>query len=407
MSYTGDRKRIDVDELRVGMYCEDVLNEEGVLILSAQIPVSNAEQIAILKRLGVRFVEINIEKGADVSEPATETPAADERHEEHPPATVHFEEELPKAKEIYGKTMQTVRNALNAIRSGETFPGGEIEAIVEEMVGSVFRNRDALMSLAQIKGYDEYTYEHSVHVATYTCSLCHAMGYEKDTIFEAGVGGLLHDIGKTWIPEYIVNKRGRLTDAENSVVRCHPEYGLEIVKDQRGISDLARKIIAEHHERINGKGYPHRLTGNQLHPLGVIAGMADSYDAMTSDRVYCKANTPQESLAEIYKCIGEEYPRFIAENFVKLLGVYPVGSFVRLISGERGIVTRINREEILAPDIVVLFSADGQRLRVPMAYRLSEKMKGIDGESFAIEKALSPRQAGVDVTVYLKETMAF
>jgi hypothetical protein len=123
--------------------------------------------------------------------------------------------------------------------------------------------------------------------------------------------------------------------------------------------------------------------------------------------VYCKAFTPQEALAVIYNGIDEEFPQIITEHFVKLLGIYPVGSFVRLVSGECGIVTKINRGEIMSPDIRVLFSADGQRLGMPLHYKLSEKMRGKNGGRFAIDKTLNPRQYGVDVTVCLKEIMAY
>ena len=389
-------KRISIDQVEAGMYCEDVYNEHNVLILSAHIPIATEDQIQLLRNLGVKTLEINLSRGKDVSEKLGAVGAAEKK-----PFYIPLVEELPRAREVYTRTIETARSALKAIRLGQSFPIEQIETMIEEILGSIIRNPDALMSLSQIRGYDEYTYEHSVNVAILVCSLGHALNFEKEIIKQGGVGGLLHDIGKTWIPEHIVNKPGKLTDPEYTIMKRHPEYGIEIVKDRKGISDLSKKVIIQHHERINGKGYPHALQSDQIHELGLIAGVADVYDAMTSNRVYRPAHTPQQSLATIYNGIGQEYPKVISEHFIKLMGVYPVGSFVKLHSGEMGIVIRVNHDDILAPDMLVLFSAEGQRLAEPSEYQLS-KMSGKNGNKYAIEKSINPRAYGVDIAEFIK-----
>jgi putative nucleotidyltransferase with HDIG domain len=397
-----NRKRIDVDQLEVGMYCEDVYNEEGVFILSASIPVSNLEQISILKRLGVKSVEIDISKGKDVSLGPRKESSGPILASLSTDSPTSFGIELPRARDVYSKTMEAARDAVKSLKLGKEFPAREIEDMAEEVVGSILRNPDALMGITQIKGYDEGTFEHSVNVAILTCSLAHSIGYERDVLKEAGIGGLLHDIGKTWIPENIVNKPAKYTEAEFTVMKRHPEYGIEIIKGRKGISDMSKVVIIQHHERINGQGYPRGLKGNQIHPIGLIAGLVDAYDAMTSNRVYRPSMTPQQALATIYNEIDKEYPKVISEHFVKLLGVYPVGSFVRLCNGEMGIVVKINRSEIMAPDVLMLYSRDGRKLAVPIEYRLSQKIKEKGGDMYAIEKSLSPRTFGVNVADYLK-----
>jgi putative nucleotidyltransferase with HDIG domain len=389
-------KRIGVDQVEVGMYCEDVYNEYDVLILSAHIPIAAEDQIQLLRNLGVKTLEIDLSKGKDVSGKPEVTVSGAKK-----PLFIPLTEELPKAREVYARTIETARSALKAIRLGQSFPMEQIQTMVEEILGSIIRNPDALMSLSQIRGYDEYTYEHSVNVSILVCSLGHALDFEKEIIMQGGVGGLLHDIGKTWIPEHIVNKPGKLTDLEFTIMKRHPEYGIEIVKERKGILDLSKKVIIQHHERINGKGYPHSLQSDKIHDMGFIAGIADVYDAMTSNRVYRPAFTPQQSLATIYNGINQEFPKDIAEHFIKLMGVYPVGSFVKLRSGEMGIVIRVNRDEILAPDMLILFSADGQKLVTPSEYQLS-KMGVKNGNKYAIEKSVNPRSFGVDVAEYIK-----
>jgi putative nucleotidyltransferase with HDIG domain len=395
-------KKISIDQMEVGMYCEDVFNDKDMLILSAHIPIASADQIILLRNLGVKSVEIDLTKGKDVSPalPQGET-ALPLSGRSQRPDIIPLTEELPKAREVYNRTIETARNALKAIRLGQAFPMEQIETIVEEIVGSIMRNPDALMSLSQIRGYDEYTYEHSVNVSILVCSLGHALSHEKETILQGGIGGLLHDIGKTWIPEHILNKPGKLTDPEFIIMKRHPGYGMEIVKDRKGISELSKKVIIQHHERINGKGYPRGLQGDQIHDMGLIAGIADVYDAMTSNRIYRPAFTPQQSLVTIYNGIGQEYPKVISEHFIKLMGVYPVGSFVKLHSGEMGIVTRVNHEAILAPDVLVLFSSTGQRLTSPIEYILSEIEKR-NGKRYSIEKSINPQTVGVDVAEFIK-----
>jgi putative nucleotidyltransferase with HDIG domain len=393
------RKRINVDELQMGMYCADVYNADGVLILAAHIPISNLEQISILKRLGVMTVEIDLTKGIDLA-PSKRTAATTAK------GTVAFTEpyskELPIAKDIYRKTILSVQHAIKAIKLGKAYSTHEIETTVKGIVESILRNSDALMNICQIRGYNEYVYEHSVNVTILVCALCHILGYEKDIIIEAGVGAFLHDLGMIWIPENIVNKPDKLSDAEAMVIKRHPEYGLEILKDRKGISILSRTIVIQHHERLNGKGYPKGLKGDRIHEVGSIAGIADTYDAMTSNRVHRPALTPQQALAFLYSVSDKEFPKKISEHFVKLLGVYPVGSFVKLMNGEMGIVIRVRQEKILSPDVLMLFDARGKKLDSPVEYQLSQMVHESGNNRFTIDKSLNPHEYGIKIANYTK-----
>lgn len=401
-------KRISVDEIETGMYCADVYNAEGIFILAAHIPVSNPEQIAILKRLGVKHVDIDLTKGKDLTD-AIHTVTAEEFPgiTRRPSASDRsYVEELPKAKDLYRKTLQSVRHAIQAIKLGKSFSSRDIEVTVEEIVESILRNADAMVNISQIRGYDDYLYEHSVNVTILACALCHELGYAKDTIVEAGVGAFLHDLGMTWIPENIVNKPDTLTEVEYAVMKRHPAYGIEILRNRKGISDLSRVVVLQHHERLNGNGYPKGLKNNQIHVMGAVAGIADVYDAMTSDRVHRSAFTPQQALAILYNAIDKEFSRAITENFVKLLGVYPVGSFVQLAGGEKGIVLRVRKERILSPDIAVLFAGDGNKLSVPVEYQLSQMEQLPGGKRYVIDKSLNPKDYQIKIADYVKEKIA-
>lgn len=394
-----DLKRIDINHVRVGMYLEDVFSDDGLLLLSANTSVDSVSQIEKLKKQGVRSVFINTQKGDDVrTDPGAQTriDAIAEKKRE-----AAYYEELTRAKDVHQKAVETAHDVLSSIRKGRPLSTVKIEKLAEEIVDSILRNPDALVSLVQIKGYDEYTYVHSVNVGVLVTSLANSLGYGPQKLFEAGVGGLLHDIGKMRVPEHILNTPGKLTEPEFIIMKRHPAYGLEIVNDRKNVSAVSKAAIIEHHERYNGRGYPKGLTGDLISEIGLITSIADVYDALTSDRVYRAAWTPQKTLALIFQGADIDYSRNMVEKFTKLLGIYPVGSFVQLKSKELGVVTRIDKGNLLAPVVLVLFDAHSRRLENPVEYELSRKLADENGEQFKIMVSLNPKAYNVDVGEYI------
>jgi putative nucleotidyltransferase with HDIG domain len=393
-------KKIRIEQLKVGMYVEDVYNSRDVLMLSANSLVWDGSQIDALKRQGVHSLFINIDKGRDTVPPefvpAPETQPSEKREEE-------YYKELERAKVVHHQALETAREVLDSIRKGTSFSLEKVEKAAEGVVESILRNPDTLISLSQIKGYDEYTYTHSVGVSILVASLAFSMGYEGERLVQAGIGGLLHDIGKMRVPETILNKPGKYTDWEFKVMKKHPEHGLEIVKDKKKLSDFSRTIIIQHHERYNGRGYPHGLKGKEIEEVGLISAVADVYDALTSNRVYRAAWPPQKALAMIFQGADDDYSRRIVELFTRQLGIYPAGSFVRLVSGAMGVVTKVDRGNLLAPRIVIVFDEYGKRLDKPVEWNLAEKQKGDDGRNYHVEISLNPKAYRVDVGMYLTE----
>ncbi len=396
----GFMKKIKIDQLKVGMFVEDVLNARDVLVLSANSLIWDQSQIDALKRQGVQSLFINTEKGRDIL--VDEKPLA--------PVTIDpkkreddYYKELEKARVVHRQTLETAREVLDSIKKGVTFSMEKVEKAAENVVDSIQRNPDTLISLSQLKGYDEYTYTHSVGVSILVASLANSMGYSGELLVQAGIGGLLHDIGKMRVPESILNKPGKYNDLEFKIMKKHPEHGLDIVKDKKKFSDISRTIIIQHHERYNGRGYPYGLKDNQIAEVGLIAAVADVYDALTSNRVYRAAWPPQKALALIFQGADEDYSRRIVELFTQHLGIYPAGSFVRLVSGAMGVVTRVDRGNLLAPTMVVLFDESGKRLEKPYECELAEKQKGVDGKNYHVQISLNPKAYRVDVGAYLSE----
>jgi putative nucleotidyltransferase with HDIG domain len=403
-----DLRRISIDELTEGMFVADVLNKDGVLLLTADTLIAGAEQIEKLKRQGVSFLNINLQKGMDVAAasapqgigpdraPADKAAAARKREFE-------YYKELEQARVIHHKTVATAKEALDSIKNGQSFTISKIEEAAQEIVESILRNPDALISLSQIKGYDEYTYTHSVNVSVLATSLAYTMGYKPDRLLEVGVGGVLHDIGKMKIPTEVLNKPGKYTDEEFTVMKKHPELGMAIVADKKGISDFSKSIIIQHHERYNGKGYPFGLKGNEIAEIGLIAAVADVYDALTSNRVYRVAWTPQKALAVIFQGCDQDYSREIVERFTRQMGIYPVGSFVKLATGEMGVVTRVDRGNLLEPTVLVLFDKSGKRRLAPEEFDLSKKILPSTGGKYKVEVSLNPRAFDVDVSKFIDQ----
>jgi putative nucleotidyltransferase with HDIG domain len=396
-------KKIDVEDVEVGMYLEDVFNDRGLFLLSANTLIDSTEQIAHLKKQGVKTVYINPHKGKDIDLASRLdkqfSPLAEKRWSIE--QETEYYHELPRAKEVRHQTFETAKEMLNSVRAGRAFSASKAEKCSEEIVKSIMRNGDALVSLCQIKGYDDYTFIHSVNVSVLMTSMVDTMGRKENDLYIAGLGGLLHDIGKMRVPESILNKPGKYADWEFEAMKKHPDYGLALVHDKPNIPDQARHIIGQHHERFNGTGYPRGLKGKEIDEFALIAAVADVYDALTSDRVYRAAWTPQKALALIFQGCDADYSRNIVEMFTKHLGVFPVGSFAKLFTGEMGIVTRVEKGQLLAPEVLILFDKYGKRLDEPVEYALAKKQKEPDGQQYKIELSLNPKAYRVDVAKYL------
>ena len=390
------------------MFVEDVFNDQNILLLSANLKISAHSQIEHLRNQGVRNLYINLSKGSDVSPapssapkqsiapmPVTAAALPDTERE------IKYYKELKHAVDVHHRTLETARSVLVAIRNGQDFNLTSIEKSAEGIVESIINNPDALISLCQIKGYDEYTYVHSVNVGVLMASFAHLMSHESDKILEAAMGGILHDIGKMRVPEPILNKPGKYTAVEFNVMKKHPEYGIDIIKDKTSLSDVTRSIIIQHHERFNGSGYPRGLSGESITVLGLMSAVVDVYDALTSERVYRAAWTPQKALALIYQGCDKDYHRDIVERFTRHLGIYPVGSFVRLKSGAMGVVTKVESGHLLAPCIAMVFDESGKRLTDPVEFDLSTKQLQEGGDRYKIDISLNPRAYQVELKDYL------
>ncbi|HIJ82577.1 MAG: metal dependent phosphohydrolase [Magnetococcales bacterium] len=290
-------------------------------------------------------------------------------------APIPFEEELSGAAEVKSRARKIVGDVLADARLGKQVALGPVQDAVRNMAESMFRNPDAILSLSLIKKRDEYTFMHSVNVGVFLMSFCRALKMKEETIIKVGVGGMLHDIGKMKTPESILNKAGKLTDEEFLIMKQHVTFSRQILEQTPGIPEISVFVAAQHHERFDGTGYPHGLKGDNINEFGQMAAIVDVYDAITSDRVYHKGNPPHVALKRMMDWSKNHFNPRLFQKFVQCVGIYPMGTLVRLENNLIGVVIRSNAESLLHPCIKVIIDGKvGKKLK-PMDLNLMDHAK--------------------------------
>ena len=280
------------------------------------------------------------------------------------PAPSNLSEEAVRAKAIVKNAADKVSKLFGEARMGKALTEDDAIGLVEEISNSVFRNPNALISIARLKNKDDYTYMHSVAVCALMVSLAKCMGYGIEFCKKAGMAGLYHDIGKMFIPDEILNKPGKLTDEEFEIVKSHPQKGWELLSQSPGISPETLEVCLRHHEKVDGSGYPGNLADGQMSILSKMSSICDVYDAITSDRPYKKGWEPSESIKKMAEWKGHFDPN-IFQAFVKSIGIYPVGSLVKLSSGKLGVVVDKGEKSLLTPKVKVFYSTKSNVRIIP------------------------------------------
>ncbi len=286
-------------------------------------------------------------------------------------APTSMKAELRAAALVCNRAREAVVSMFSEARMGRAVDASGATELVNEIAESVTRNPSALISLARLKTADDYTYLHSVAVCALMVALARQVRLPDDDVRQAGMAGLLHDLGKAAIPLDILNKPGKLTDEEFAIVREHPVAGHAMLSEAGGASAAVLDACLHHHEKMDGTGYPHRQQGEGISLVARMAAICDVYDAITSDRAYKRGWDPAESVRRMAEWGGAHFDQRLFQAFVKSIGIYPVGSLVRLTSGRIGVVMEQSRESLVAPYVNVFFSTKSGLRIVPERINLA------------------------------------
>ena len=404
----GHIKKITTDRLRPGMYVHDL--NCGWLdhpFARSRFLIKDPTTIRTIAGHGIREVYIDTRKGSDDVQATPREAVREELRQEldevletaQREATTTVREERGNAAAISQEAALLITDIMQDVRLGKQVEVERVTPVVDQMVSSIFRNQDAMLSLQRVRTCDQYTFEHSVSVAVLLVTFAKELGLPRETIQEIGVGALLHDIGKIKVPEAILNKPGKLTDAEFAVMRRHVIYSAHILGETPGVGATAVAVAAQHHERYDGSGYPRRLKGDKISPYGQMAAIVDVYDAITADRVYHKGEEPTEVLRKLLEWSQHHFNPTLVQQFIRCVGIYPVGTLVRMESGRLAVVVQGGEKGPLYPTVRIIYDTRKKGYLKPVDLDLSNPSTK-NGEDRIVAFA-APEQWGIEPHLFM------
>ena len=304
--------------------------------------------------------------------------------------------ELRQADAIHATLAASIEEVMNDLRDGKHLDLERLKDGIDAMIDSILRNPTAFVWLKEMKRRDNYAYQHAMGCAVLAASFGRHLGLERPELQLLALAGLLCDVGKTRVSEELLHTSRTLLHAEIEQVRQHVQHGLEIIDATPGLSPKIREIVATHHERHDGSGYPWKLSGPDIPIFGRIMGIVDSYDAMTSARPYAASRSPHQAVNELYQQRGKLFQAELVEQFIQSCGIYPTGSLVELSNGQVAVVTDVHSLKRLRPRVMLLLDADKTPLKQFRALDLGEVDRDESGQPLSVKTGLPSGAYGID-----------
>lgn len=365
-------KTIDIDEVEEGMFVDSIAKQQGKFKITSRGRLTSRAAIEQLKKKGILSVVVDMSKQlkpevVEQEEPETPTEL---------PEKVSFETELEVATRLHTKGKHLQKTMLESVGKNLPIDIAIPEAFTNNLVSSIDRNPNALMCMTKIREKDTYLLEHSLNVAILLANFSTHIGLDEEQIQELALSGFLHDIGKIKIPDEILHKPGRLTDQEMTIMKDHVYYGTKVLAEM-GIPDLIVKTIGQHHERLDGYGYPEGLRGDEITQFGRMIAIVDTYDAITADRCYKAGMSSKKALQILLQDAPEKYDEDLVAQFVQCIGIFPVGSLVKLSNEKIAMVLKQHPVHGTKPLVKVFYSIRSNHYLEPKDLDLATVSNGV------------------------------
>ncbi|MDM5122079.1 HD-GYP domain-containing protein [Aeromonas rivipollensis] len=386
---------IPVNQLQPGMYVLAIASQTGAMEIAQTGLVTNRQQVDALIRRGVLTVRVDLARSKLPGIEQVVSPSPSHSAGSARPAGSGEGREL-KIRRLYQEARELQGKFIRHLKAGEPIDITPLAAVAEEMVDTMFTHGDAMLCLARIRAKDAYLMEHSMNVAILLANFGRYLGLERNVLKELTLGGLLHDVGKIMTPDEVLNKPGKLTDEEFGVMRQHVVHSYDILSNTAGITPTMLEVAANHHERLDGTGYPQRLKGEQLSLYTRMSGIVDVYDAVTADRVYKQGMQPTQAFRILLKGIDQHFDAELVTKFIKCMGVYPVGTLVQLSNQRLAVVMQRNEQQPLKPLVKVIYHATQRHYLEVQWLDLAR-----NGGQESIESTVDPKEFGINLANFV------
>lgn len=412
------RIKVDVEEVTRGMYVAELDRPwlESPFLFQGFV-IESDEDLATL-RDKCNYVFVDDQKSRDTDElrklfeglnggtvSRKEREGAAPHSSADPGSARAFKDNFDRAVTTFKRTTSSVIRFFDDIRLGNSIDTADAKGVVGELVSEITYNPNTALWLTSLRSKDEETANHCLNVAILSLAFGRHLGYPHDKLQDLGLGALLHDVGVARTPKEILNKPGKLNKEEYEIMKKHPRDGYNVLRVTRNLPEAALEIILHHHERLDGSGYPDGLKDEDIKEYVRIVAIADVYDSMTSDRVYHQAKSPQEALTQMHKRADHQFGRQLMEEFIKCVGIYPIGSLVVLDTGALGVVMSSNPEARLKPLVLLVRDEQGREVRPRKLVNLAHLSSQRGTKSWSISRTVNPNDYGVDISQIAAEEM--
>lgn len=407
-------KKIPIDELRVGMYLHDInINWIKHPFLKKNTKIRDSKTLKRIRNTGVKTVYIDTQQGFDTLEPEvqkvkqqieisgkikpqieTTTPIPLPEVER-----VTLDQELNVAKPLHKQALEHVTDLMFDIKMGKAIRADEVRSTINNLSLSVLRNQDALLTLGRIRKKSNYLYEHSLNVCVLTLVFGQWLKLDQNTLAQLATAALLHDAGEITLQDTVLQHKGHLEERDYHQMQAHVLKSVEILSNTIGITPLTIKTVEQHHERYDGSGYPAGLKGNDMSAMAQLLAICDVYDSMTSETVYRYAMAPTHVLRQLLVSENDMFESQLIKQFIKCIGIYPVGSLVKLTNGCIGLITEIPQNDSLRPRIRMIYNKRHEHFIKPEDINLADPAD--NQQQIDITGCVDPNQLHIDLAAFI------